>query len=98
MYNNENQHNEVKEQGITREKAYEILKKHNLADTMQLEGKGPVTEEEFLVEDKSVYGHDCYYIGGKGGNALLFVIDAVTGKLYSCQKLEPGHWNLTLAR
>ncbi|WP_050607326.1 zinc ribbon domain-containing protein [Clostridium niameyense] len=87
--------NNKKNSKITKEGAYEILKKHNY-DGMEIGGMSPLKKENFNVDDQSMYGHDCYYIGGKGGNAILFVVDAVTGKLYSCSKLEPGYWELIL--
>ncbi|GAA0733057.1 zinc ribbon domain-containing protein [Clostridium oceanicum] len=80
---------------LTKEGAYNILKKYNLYNDMEIAKMSPLSKE-FSVNDKSMYGHNCYYINGKGGNAILFVIDAVTKKIYSCEKVALNKWVLTL--
>ena len=62
---------------------------------MEIAKMSPLSRE-FSVKDKNMYGHNCYYINGKGGNAILFVIDAVTKKMYSCEKVDFNKWVLKL--
>ncbi len=70
----------------------------NGLDGMVAVGPSSLSREEFFVEDEEMYEHECYYIHGKGGNAILFVVDATTGKLYSCEGLNSTNKVLTLGK
>ena len=41
--------------------------------------KGEIT----AYDSNDIYGHECYLLGGAGGNAVMCVVDAVTGKVYT---------------
>lgn len=82
---------------LSKADVYKLLESNGL-DEMEAVGPSSLPREEFFVEDKEMYEHECYYIHGKGGNATLFVVDAITGKLYSCEGLNSTSKVLTLFR
>lgn len=75
---------EAASNNVTQEQAITILNNMGL-DDMEIRGKGQLSSTEFVVDGENIYGHECYYIGGKGGNGIQFVLDANTGKLYESQ-------------
>ncbi|NFE80041.1 zinc-ribbon domain-containing protein [Clostridium sporogenes] len=79
---------------LSKTDVYKLLENSGL-DEMEVVGPSPLTREKFSTQDEGMYGHDCYYIGGKGGNAILFVVDAITNKLYSCEKIDGRYIELT---
>ncbi|HDK7157770.1 TPA: zinc-ribbon domain-containing protein [Clostridium botulinum] len=82
---------------LSKADVYKLLESNGL-DEMEAVGPSSLPREEFFVQDKDMYEHECYYIHGKGGNAILFVVDAITGKLYSCEGLNSTNKVLTLFR
>lgn len=96
----EKKENEVKttssSNNVTREQAITILNNIGLTQ-MEIKGKESLIPTEFVVDGENIYGHKCYYIGGVGGNAVLFVLDTNTGKLYESQgRVQDGRRLLKL--
>ncbi|MCR1175580.1 zinc ribbon domain-containing protein [Clostridium botulinum] len=79
---------------LSKADVYKLLENSGLYE-MEIVGPSPLTREKFSTQDEGMYGHDCYYIGGKGGNAILFVVDSITNKLYSCEKIDGRYIELT---
>ncbi|MGO5073131.1 hypothetical protein ACTQ4K_04095 [Clostridium sporogenes] len=92
-----NKRNAESNNKLSKADVYKLLESNGL-DEMEAVGPSSLPREEFFVQDKDMYEHECYYIHGKGGNAILFVVDATTGKLYSCEGLNSTNKVLTLFR
>lgn len=79
---------------ISQKQAMDILRNSDIEsdiEFLQITNKGTISIDGFVIQDKSVYGHQCYYVVGVGGNAILFLVDAETGVVYqSLGKQEDG--------
>ncbi|HDK7157794.1 TPA: zinc-ribbon domain-containing protein [Clostridium botulinum] len=82
---------------LSKADVYKLLESNGL-DGMVAVGPSLLSREEFFVEDEEMYEHECYYIHGKGGNATLYVVDSITKKLYSSQRIDHKHKVLILGK
>ena len=78
---------------ISREEAMNIVNT-NLGEYMYIAKEGTISSNSFVV-DENVYGHLGYFILGKGGNSILYVLDANTGSIYSAG-LKMDDWRQPL--
>lgn len=61
--------------------------------------KAYLNVDEFSTEDNELYKNECYIVGFVGGNAIAFIIDTVTAKIYeSLGKNDDGKRVLKLAK